>query len=93
MKYIITESGKAEILSINTCPICGAEVDGDLETWDFVSGSWEKIPLLCGHGFRFNENLKTDDANNDDWQTSVVIFPRYIRELEALGYTECRKGE
>ena len=85
--YQLTESGKAEVLS-ETCPICGADVDGNLDGWDYVSNSWEKIPLACSHGFRFNENLKTDDANNDDWQTSVVIFPQYIQELQALGYTE-----
>jgi hypothetical protein len=45
--------------------------------------------LLCGHGFKFNENLNTtDDAANDDWQESVLILPEYIPELEALGYTE-----
>jgi len=86
--YTVTESGKAEVLSIN-CPICGADVDSDLSTWDFVSSCWEKIPLACGHGFRFNENLNTtDDAANDDWQTSVVIYRCYIQELQALGYTE-----
>ena len=91
--YTVTESGKAEI-SIDTCPICGADVDSDLSTWDFVSNCWEKIPLVCGHGFRFNENLNTtDDANNEDWQNSVVIYTEFIQELEALGYTECRKGE
>lgn len=89
--YKITETGKAEVLS-NTCPICGADVDGNLDRWDFVSGCWEKIPLACGHGFRFNENLTTDDAA-DDWQSSVVIYPEFIQELQALGYTECRKGE
>ena len=86
MFYQITETGKAEVLSIN-CPICGADVDGNTSTWDFVSSCWEKIPLACGHGFRFNENLNTTDAA-DDWQSSVVIFPEYIQELEALGYTE-----
>ena len=86
--YKITETGKAEVLS-NTCPICGADVDSDLSTWVFVSNCWEKIPLACSHGFRFNENLNTtEDAANDDWQNSVVIFPQYIQELEALGYTE-----
>lgn len=89
--YQITETGKAEILpadhSIDTCPICGADVDGNLDRWDYVSNCWEKIPLACGHGFRFNENLNTTDAA-DDWQSSVVIFKEYIQELEALGYTE-----
>ena len=84
--YQLTESGKAEVLS-ETCPICGADVDGNISTWDYVSNLWERIPLLCGHGFRLNENI-TDDANTDDWQTSVVIFKEYIQELEALGYTE-----
>ena len=87
--YKITESGKAEVLSTINCPICGADVDGNLDGWDYVSNSWVKIPLLCGHGFRFNENLNTtDDAANDDWQTSVVIYRCYIQELQALGYTE-----
>ena len=36
--YQLTETGKAEILSVN-CPICGAGVDGDTSTWDFVSKS------------------------------------------------------
>ena len=91
--YQLTESGKAEVLS-ETCPICGADVDGNLDGWDFVSNCWEKIPLVCSHGFKFNENLNTtDDAANDDWQESVLILPEYIPELEALGYTECRKGE
>ena len=86
--YKITENGKAEVLSIN-CPICGADVDGNLDRWDYVSNLWERIPLLCGHGFRLNENLNiTEDAANDDWQNSVVIFKEYIQELEALGYTE-----
>ena len=96
MFYQITETGKAEILfpSIDTCPICGADVDTNTLNWDFVSNSWTKIPLLCGHGFRLNENNNiTDDANNDDWQTSVVIYRCYIQELQALGYTECRKGD
>jgi hypothetical protein len=86
--YTVTESGKAEVLSIN-CPICGADVDSDLDVWDFVSNSWTKIPLICGHGFRFNENLNTtQDAANDDWQNSVVVYKEFIQELEALGYTE-----
>ena len=87
--YQITETGKAEVLSTINCPICGADVDTNTLNWDFVSNSWTKIPLLCGHGFRLNENLNiTDDANNDDWQTSVVIYRCYIQELQALGYTE-----
>jgi hypothetical protein len=87
--YQITETGKAEVLSTINCPICGADVDGNTLNWDFVSNSWTKIPLLCGHGFKFNENLNTtDDAANDDWQESVLILPEYIPELEALGYTE-----
>jgi hypothetical protein len=90
--YKITETGKAEVLSTINCPICGADVDSDTESWDFVSGCWEKIPLACGHGFRFNENLTTDDAA-DDWQSSVVIYRCYIQELEALGYTELEEEE
>jgi hypothetical protein len=87
--YKITETGKAEVLSTINCPICGADVDSDTTTWDFVSSCWVKIPLACGHGFRFNENLNTTtDAANDDWQSSVVIYRCYIQELEALGYTE-----
>jgi hypothetical protein len=85
--YELTETGKAEVLSTINCPICGADVDGNTLNWDYVSNSWTKIPLICGHGFRFNENLTTDDAA-DDWQSSVVIFKEYIQELEALGYTE-----
>jgi hypothetical protein len=85
--YQLTESGKAEVLS-ETCPICGADVDGNISTWDYMS-SWTKIPLACGHGFRFNENLNTtDDAANDDWQNSVVVYKEFIQELEALGYTK-----
>jgi hypothetical protein len=85
--YQLTESGKAEVLS-ETCPICGADVDGNISTWDYMS-SWTKIPLICGHGFRFNENLNTtDDAANDDWQNSVVVYKEFIQELEALGYTK-----
>jgi hypothetical protein len=85
--YQITETGKAEVLS-ETCPICGADVNGDLSTWDYMS-SWTKIPLICGHGFRFNENLNTtQDAANDDWQNSIVVYKEFIQELEALGYTE-----
>jgi hypothetical protein len=84
--YQLTESGKAEVLSTINCPICGADVDGNISTWDYMS-SWTKIPLICGHGFRFNENLTTDDAA-DDWQSSVVIYRCYIQELQALGYTE-----
>jgi hypothetical protein len=87
--YQITETGKAEVLSTINCPICGADVDGNLDRWDYVSNCWVKIPLVCGHGFKFNENLNTtDDAANDDWQESVLILPEYIPELEALGYTE-----
>ncbi len=86
--YELTETGKAQILSINTCPICGATGDGNTDTWDFVSNRWNKAPLLCGHGYVFTENCNpTDDASLDDWQESALIRPEYIQELEALGYT------
>jgi len=86
--YTLTETGKAEVLSIFTCPICGEASDSNLDSWDFVSNRWNKAPLLCGHGYRFTENLNpTDDAANDDWQVSVLIKPEYIPELEALGYS------
>lgn len=87
--FTLTETGKAEILSITTCPICGASGNGDTSTWDYVSNCWNKSPLTCGHGSRFTENMNTtDDAANDDWQTSILIYPEFIPELEALGYTE-----
>ena len=87
--YQITESGKAEVLSMSTCPICGAARDGNLDSWDYVSNRWNKAPLLCEHGYWFTENFNpTDDAANDDWQDSVLILPEYIHELEALGYSE-----
>ena len=85
--YKITETGKAEILS-NTCPICGAARDNNLDSWDYVSNCWNKAPLLCGHGFWITENFNpTDDAANDDWQECILIRPEYIPELEALGYS------
>lgn len=85
--YTLTETGKAEVLSINTCPICGAAGDGNLDSWDFYSNRWNKAPLLCEHGYVLTENMNiTDDAANDDWQDSVLILPEYIPELEALGY-------
>lgn len=86
--YEITETGKAEVLSMTTCPICGAARDNNLESWGFVSGCWNKAPLVCGHGFVFTENMNiTDDASLDDWQSSVLIRREFIQELEALGYT------
>ena len=86
--YKITETGKAEILSINTCPICGAARDNNLDRWDYVSNCWNKSPLTCGHGYWITENMNTtDDAANDDWQDSVLILPEFIPELEALGYS------
>ena len=88
-QFHLTETGKAEILSMTTCPICGACYNGDTSTWDFYSNRWSKAPLTCGHGFAFTENFNnTDDAANDDWQDSVIIFPEFIPELEALGYEE-----
>ena len=87
-KFFITETGKAEVLSIDSCPICGAARDNNLDRWDFVSNRWNKAPLLCGHGYWITENLNpTDDAANDDWQDSILIKPEYIPELEALGYS------
>ena len=87
--FTITETGKGEILSLNTCPICGAGRDGNLDSWDYVSNRWNKAPLLCEHGYWFTENMNTtDDAANDDWQESILIRQEYIPELEALGYTE-----
>lgn len=88
-KFHLTETGKAEIPSMTTCPICGACYNGDTSTWDFSSGRWSKAPLICGHGFAFTENSNnTDDASLDNWQDSVIIFVEFIPELEALGYEE-----
>ena len=90
--YKITETGKAEVLSISTCPICGSGRDDNLESWSFVSGCWNKAPLTCGHGYWITENMNTtDDAANDDWQESVLILPEYIPELEALGYRKAKQ--
>lgn len=87
--FTITETGKAEIISTTTCPICGACYDGDTTTWDFVSNCWSKAPLTCGHGVALTENTNnTDDASLDNWQDSVLIFAEFIPELEALGYKE-----
>ena len=87
--FTLTETGKAEILSINTCPICGAGRDNNIDRWGFISGCWNKAPLLCEHGYWFTENINTtDDADKDNWEESVLILPEYIPELEALGYTE-----
>ena len=91
-KFTLTETGKAEILSIDTCPICGAARDSNLDKWDYVSNCWNKAPLTCGHGYWITENMNpTDDAANDDWQDSVLILPEFIPELEALGYSEATK--
>ena len=92
-KFFITETGKAEILNTSICPICGAARDNNLESWGFVSGCWNKAPLLCGHGFWITENFNpTDDAANDDWHESVLIRPEFIPELEALGYSEAKEA-
>ncbi len=92
--YERTETGKAEIFAMTTCPICGAGGDGNTDTWDFVSNKWSKAPLLCGHGYVFTENCNpTDDAANDCWQDSVLIRPEYIQELEALGYSDITPSE
>ena len=86
-KFFITETGKAEILNTSICPICGAGRDNNLDRWDYVSNCWNKSPLTCGHGYWITENMNTtDDAANDDWQTSILILPEFIPELEALGY-------
>ena len=87
--FTLTETGKAEILSLDTCPICGAGRDNNIDSWGYVSNCWTKAPLLCEHGYVFTENNNnTEDAANDDWQVSVLIRPEYIQELEALGYSE-----
>lgn len=72
-----TESDNLEFVGVEYCPICGAISNGDTHSWDYVSNQWCKAPLLCGHGFRFTENMNTTfDASNDDWQSSIVIFER-----------------
>ena len=88
-KFFITETGKAEVLSITTCPICGASRESNLDSWDYVSNRWNKAPLTCGHGYWITQNMNTtDDAANDDWQDSILILPEFIPELEALGYSQ-----
>lgn len=86
-KYILLASGRAEILNASTCPICGAAHSSNLDEWDYVSGVYNKMPLLCGHGFYITECTDSSDASTP-WTQSVCIHKRYIQELEALGYLE-----
>ena len=87
-KFFITETGKAEVLSITTCPICGAARGNNLDRWDYVSNCWN-TPLLCKHGYCITQNINpTDEAANRRWQHSIHIKPEYIPELEALGYSQ-----